>query len=322
MDPSLTDSVYIAIPTPQTGNWYIGVYGFQQCNFILSAVASKQPCVSQCSGHGDCVVSRCNCQPTFSGQYCENKTVQVNNGEIQTGFLDENIWNYYTYQSNSQDNIVISVNQTDPIDGDCDVYVRFNAPPSRFEFDYIHITIEPSFSLTVPNSLGKILYIGIFGWRRVGYRFSIYNSPACIPDCGIHGQCLDGLCICNQNWAGAACDQPSLTLQSTIPVSTNISMNQWHYYNFVSTSPTVVLALREDTQNPLVGFLYVLVSEEVTPNLAQYDHGDFSLTKHMHLVNIFLDDRQGETINWMVSVYGTGFLVNPISYQLVVWDAK
>jgi len=237
-------------------------------------------------------------------------------------FLEDNTWNYYTYQTSIQDNIVISINQTTAF-GDCDLYVRWNNPPSRWEFDYFHIAMEYNFTLAVPNSLGKILHLGLYGWARVGYNMKVMISTACIPAC-VHGLCSpEGICICDPLWSGSACDKQPDNLQSAVPVMASIGSNKWHYYNFASNQSTVVFVLHEDNPNPNpnVGFLYLLISEETTPDLWRYDHGDTSLTKPLHLVNLFLDDRPGEIINWVIGVYGTGFVINPVSYQLVVWQA-
>jgi len=281
-------------------------------------VHSSTPCVSQCSLHGDCISNICNCRSGYNGSYCENKTSLLSTNEIVTGFLDDNTWNYYTYQTSTIDNLLITVNQTTT--GDCDLYIRWDSPPSRWEFDYFHIAMDSNFSLSVPNSINKILYIGLYGWSRVGYNMKITISTACIPAC-MHGQCSpEGLCFCDPQWSGAACDQPTTTLLSTVQVMNNITANQWHYYNFASNQPTLLIALHEDNESPYVGFLYLLISEDSTPNLLVYDHGDTSLTKPNHLVNLFLDDRPGETINWVIAVYGTGFIINPVSYHLVVWQ--
>lgn len=238
--------------------------------------------------------------------------------ELVTGFLDDNTWNHYTYQSFIQDNILISINQTTTF-GDCDLYVRWDNRPTRWEFDYFHIAMTVNFTLPVPNQPNKILYIGLYGWSSVGYNMKVMNTVAC-PSC-VHGTCTtEGICQCDDPWIGAACDFQPTTLRSTEHVTHTISANQWVYYNFISNQSTVVFALREENPNPFLGFVYLLISEGTTPDLWLYDHGDTSSSKPMHLINLYLDDRPGETINWVIGVYGTSFIIEPVTYHFVVWQ--
>jgi len=303
------------------GNWYIGVYGFKQCDYLLQVTSNTQQCVSQCSQHGQCTSSSCVCQAPFNGQYCENKTAPLSLNEQATGYLDQNIWNYYTFSSSHQDNIIITVTQT-TTGGDCDLYVRFDGPPSRWQFDYIHITTENPFSLTVPNALGKVIHIGLFGWSAVGYSFTITESTTCNPPC-VNGNCTsDGLCLCKDSWFGDACDSQYPNLPSTVLTTKNITSNEWHYFNFVSTSTTVVIALNELVPNPNSGYLYLFVSEAYQPTIWQFDYADFALSKSFHSVIITLDNRPQETISWVIGVYGTGYIINPVSYHLVACHAQ
>jgi len=83
----------------------------------------------------------------------------------------------------------------------------------------------------------------------------------------------------------------------------------------------VVISLRETWENPStgtnVGLINLLVAESVTPTLRQYDYADFSQNKGFHTVTMVLDSRKGETITWIVGVFGSGFVVNKSSYKLV-----
>jgi hypothetical protein len=97
VDAYIRENVFMEIPMARAGNWYIGVWGFKQCDYLMKVSSNTQQCVSQCSQHGQCVSPNCVCQYPFSGQYCENKTIPLNLNEQATGYLDQNIWNYYTF---------------------------------------------------------------------------------------------------------------------------------------------------------------------------------------------------------------------------------
>jgi hypothetical protein len=283
-------------------------------------------CVSRCSDHGSCGGSICSCIPGYIGQYCENKTAPLNPGEQVTGYVEENIWNYYTYQADPvQDNIVITVSQLNP-DGDCDLYVRFNNTPSRWLFDYIDISSTQTYVLSIPNVVGQVVHMGVFGWKKTEYNLKVEHTQTCIPNCVQgHGTCTpEGVCRCVDPWSGPACDQEYQTLVSTVPVTGSVTANEFHYYRFTSTQTTVVISLRETWETPTtnVGLLNLLVSEAVTPTLRQYDYADFSLNKSFHTVTMVLDARKDETITWIVGVFGSGFVVNKSSYKLVAWEAK
>jgi hypothetical protein len=320
-DPYIQASVFIAIPTPSIGTWYIGVWGFKQCEYLLSAVTVTSQCVSQCSNHGTCNGNSCSCNNGYTGSYCENKTAPLQNNEQVSGYVEENVWNYYTYQANVQENIVITVTQLN--DGDCDLYIRFNNTPSRWLFDYIDISATPTYTLTIPNVLGQVVNIGVFGWKKTSYNIKVETTRSCVPDC-VHGTCTAGVCLCQDSWSGPVCDQQYQVLSSTVPVEGNITADEWHYYKFTTTETTVVISLRETWENPTtnVGLLNLLVAEAVTPSLRQYDYADFSQNRGFHTVTMSLDARKGETITWVIGVFGSGFVVNRSTYKLVAWEAK
>jgi hypothetical protein len=72
--------------------------------------------------------------------------------------------------------VIIVVNQSvHQIDGgntfgDCDLYVKFGASPTKFDFDYKDTTNNRSFELVIPNALQDTLYIGIYGYQTCLYR--------------------------------------------------------------------------------------------------------------------------------------------------------
>lgn len=280
-------------------------------------------CISHCSAHGTCVPP-CQCQSGYVGTYCQNKTAPLATDERVVGFVDQNTWNYYSYWvGNSQKNVIINVTQDDLVVdvGDADVYVKLNTPPTRFLYDYIEISVSKKFSMLIPNVVNQMMYIGVFGWRGVGYSLNVRLTTSCLS-C-INGVCTTtGICECNPSWSGPACDTQPNVLVSGIPVSGVVnSSGEWHYYRFNSTASTAVVSLKEEnTLSPMTGFLYLLIAEAYEPTLREYTYIDVDLNKGFHTIQMVLDNRVDKPISWVVGVYGSPYVVNPVNFKLVMWQ--
>jgi hypothetical protein len=122
----------ITVEGARTGYYFIGVYGFQACSYIIVA-QTQSACPNQCSQHGTCSGTTCTCQPGYTGNYCNSMTDTLQPDQLANGYVEYNTWNYFTYHSNSDANLVIHVNQSSTKD-DCDLYVRAGSNPTRFQF--------------------------------------------------------------------------------------------------------------------------------------------------------------------------------------------
>ena len=91
-----------------------------------------------------------------------------------TGYVDNEAWNYFNVRTFSMNPIVISVAQTSTHAGaDCDVFVKKDAKPSRFEFDYQDIGLATSFNITVPQPGQGTWWIGVYGFSKCEFRLSV-----------------------------------------------------------------------------------------------------------------------------------------------------
>jgi hypothetical protein len=144
-------------------------------------------CPSNCSNHGTCVGSQCNCNSNFGGIFCQNSKIihshffliffkvltDLTMGVPVTGYVSDNSWNYYSYTSSSQNNLVVNVTELNT--GDCDLYIREGAQPTKFEYNYRNIGVSSSFSIIVPDATGSFS-IGVYGFASCLYRISISIS--------------------------------------------------------------------------------------------------------------------------------------------------
>ena len=77
-------------------------------------------------------------------------------------------WSYYSlpvaYSGRS-----IQVNLTQTSNGDCDLYIRAAALPSRNAYDARDISTKASFVLTVPSAQVGTYYIGVYGFQSCDY---------------------------------------------------------------------------------------------------------------------------------------------------------
>jgi vibriolysin len=92
-------------------------------------------------------------------------------GAPVNGLVAQSGWNYYHFSLNSIDPVVLSVVETGS--GDCDLYVKEGAVPTRFDFDYFDIDTIDEFNLTIDEPGSATWYIGIYGWQATTYTLTL-----------------------------------------------------------------------------------------------------------------------------------------------------
>eukprot|EP01125_Pyxidicula_operculata_P005385 TRINITY_DN191_c7_g1_i1.p1 TRINITY_DN191_c7_g1~~TRINITY_DN191_c7_g1_i1.p1 ORF type:complete len:584 (-),score=76.02 TRINITY_DN191_c7_g1_i1:920-2671(-) len=321
-DDTRDPNFVMTISNAKKGKWYLGVWAFQSCEYSITVTGEDVGCPAECSRHGTCSGSQCVCNTNFVGEQCENMTAPLSDGQVLSGFVAENSWNYYTYTpKDGQKAVVITVTQDNSrnisLHGDADLYVRRGGYPTRFLYDYIELSPQNTFSYTISDAVTDKLYIGVFGWSATGYTITVEQKNSC-SSC-VNGDCDEGTCVCKPGWAGHSCNETLTELKSNKIVSNSLASGKWHYYLFNSSKSTVVVSLKEFTEQS-VGFLYLLIKEDETPSLTDYDYMDLDMNRGFHTTVMSIDNREGEYIDWIIGVYGSPYVNQPVNYQLVAWE--
>lgn len=314
----------LSLPDVQAGRYFVGVVSFEQTSFTIQATlsaAAGSTCSSNCSGttHGSCSNGRCRCQSCFEGDYCEIRVCGLQANEVMSGTLEPSAWNYYTFEAQSNNAMVVQMIEPPTGSVDCDLYVKKDTKPNQLMFDYSDVTLGAGTStISIPAPMG-VYWIGVFGFQNCSYQLHIESGTAsdCALNCSGHGVCTGGICVCNPSWSGDACQVQENSLVSGTAVSGNVTLNHWQYYNFTSTSYLLSVQLHE---HQTTGFIWLFVSTEAPPTLAVYDKVDLNFNTAHHSVEIVRDSTQPQL--YFVGVYGSPISTTEAQrgFSLVAWQ--
>lgn len=286
---------------------------------------ATEDCPNQCSLHGSCPsTTSCVCASGFTGAYCETMTPPLMAGVPAVGFASDNSWNFYHFNAFSADNMLVQVNQTSP-NGDCDVYLRSDAQPTRFSYDYRDISFNANMSLSVPNPADRTWYIGVYGYRACAYNILVTTTSSCPNSCSGNGICFSGVCLCDPNFSGSDCSVSLSTLQPGQFATGAVAANQWAYFRLAPAAPgtavvSVTAAVREASS---AGLVWVYAAAQTAPTLRAYDHAD-TTQGATHVLHFSPEGSEASPNTvWTIGVYGSPFLSGgqTANFTLVSWTA-
>lgn len=318
-DTTVSDDHIMKVPEATIGEYFIGVYGFKACNYNIQAFSYSE-CPNKCSDHGACDgLVTCRCAARFDGDGCETMISPLTYDSPQTGYVDTSNWNYYHFTPRSTSNILVNLVQAE--DGqDCDVYIRINEEPTRFEYEYRDISFDSNFTITIENPAFEVHYIGVLGYKECRYTLKTHVTKDCPNDCTDldHGVCQDGHCLCKEGYTGDDCseDLGQLTLDTT--VEGVAPANEWVYYQVdVKAGLEVTILMRETNST---GYLWLYESRDGYPSMASYDNSDTETNSNTHDV-VFTPESD---VTVQIGVFGSPLTVpgNVYGYKLVVWQAS
>jgi hypothetical protein len=304
--------------------YYIGLYGFRASGYEFSVEAvsfSDANCDNECSRRGDCVHGRCDCERGFSGDGCEAQQTRLGFGEPAHGFVAGDAWNWYRVRSISENALVLRAEQSGET-GDCDLYVKADARPARFDYDFIDLSLARSFELVVPRpSEAAEWHIGVFGWSACEYTLTAIESDECECASDANGHCErnSATCVCDNGWAGYDCSVSVNMLTSNVAVLNKaLGAYEWDFWHIFVDASFFSVALRERDVN---GLLWLYLSDTADfPTLEDYDDADVRTSTGFHKIDVQLDDRRART--YTVGVYGNPYNLQgrTIHYDLECWS--
>jgi len=292
---------------PDLGTWYIGILGFKPTDYSMIVLDTTQKCPTKCSKHGVCTGSTCNCDSKFNGLYCQNMVGELSLGSNQTGYVDSRNWNYYHFSPSSQSNLIVTVGQSASADfADCDLYVKEGQNPTTLNYDFRDIGFNTTMSINIADPGDSTWYFGVYGYRPCEYNIRVDLTAACpgIPMCSGNGKCTNGVCQCNGNFSGAACDQKFTSLLNGPSSSGSVDTNNWIFYTiYVRNTTYLTINLVEQST---VGYLWLFANRgSIAPDLRNYDYSEKQTKSKFHRLHLTFPSAQ--TTLWTIGVYGNPF---------------
>ena len=320
-DTTMSSFVQLKVSEAVVGDYDIGVYGFKACSYVLTAVSTNE-CPNRCSGssHGTCSsATSCSCTSRFSGTACETMVSALGYDAPITGYVGANFWNYYHFRPYSSNNINISLHQ-DTSTMDCDLYVKRNANPSRFDFDYRDISFNQDISIVIETPDSVDYYIGAFGYKDCAYTLSLAISRFCPNSCTnpSQGSCVNGHCLCYTGWTGDDCSVPSNALTIGTTTIGTVLGGQWSFYSLsVRAGYEVTVVMREGSST---GYLWLFGSRDAFPSMGSYDFADMESNTPVHHISFTPPFPMNVQIGVFASPLSLGGMA--YDYKIVAWQAS
>jgi hypothetical protein len=316
-DINMVQNFTLTILNTQVGVYYAGIYGYTAGSFSLKASVSAN-CLNQCSKHGLCSGTTCNCNSGYSGRECENMNVPLTIKTPVSGYAGTGAWNYYFFQTTSIATLSVTVVQTGP-SGDCDLYARANSKPAITQYDYFDNGIKVNYTLDIPNPGESIWYFGVYGYTACDYSITVDVTNACpgTPVCSGHGTCSNGYCICNSGYSGDDCSSSLVTLSNGQVIIDTVPLNGWRYYS-INTLVTTFLAVDLKETNS-TGSVWLFVSKSIPPDVRTYDYADLHTNTFLHNLDITFPSPLSN--QFFIGVYANPFALNPsgITFKITAW---
>jgi len=296
------------IANPPLGTWFIGIFGFAESDFTFKVTASNA-CPNDCSLHGTCIGTACQCNIGYAGAACDLLRGVVDFDKEYQGFVSANSWNYYTVVADSMNPILITVDHQ--ADGsDCDVYVRADVDPTLTEFTYRNVTMNPHIELLIPDPGSQPFHVGVYGYSTCKYRLKFIRAASNACSCSANGRCVNGRCICNAGFGGAKCDQAvSYELRNNaVAMGSVVADGSWTYYQFKAENTHQFVVVVKEMNS--TGMLSLYVSQGSSPTLDHFTAVDQNRLEY-HRISLKFTVKYSSSFSF--GVYGKP---NPLRTQV------
>jgi len=260
----------------------------------------------KCSLHGSCIGSYCRCDSAYVGLTCEEGRNALTVQTPVHGYVDQNYWNFYKYNANSE--IPFSVALTHTAAANCDIYVLDSAKPTRFIYLYRNVSLLADTSILINNPGFSTWWIGVYGATACDYDLHVNEVNPVTTPCGncVHGHCVDNLCLCDKDWFGPACDGMTHLLTNGVKsMEYNISNGGWVYFEIDVNATSQLNVVLQETET--AGLVWVYIAKETYPTLASFEASDSTYGLSAHRIS--MEFSLPKTLKFIIGVYGSPFIL-------------
>jgi hypothetical protein len=306
-----TNSVIIVNDT-HAGNYFVGVYAYFGCNYRMR-LDILGGCSTPCGDHGVCRGSACVCDEGYSGPSCSETSSNMQLNNVYTGRVAKDEWKYYLLTvDNPYAAIDVIMNQTDTNEeADCDLYARFGAPPTRFDWDYFDQNWRQQTSkVTLVEPQYGIWYIGVVGFSSCTFNIKAIPVNGCVNKCTLRGTCNQNKCNCNTQYNGTYCEEKTSPLTDGERIPGYVEYQTWNYYRVnVNSQNSLRVLVNQQSQ---LSDCDIYAKFNAWPSQTEYDYYDVSTAKDF---NLTIND--GGIGTWYFGILGISSDL-PCGYNLSV----
>lgn len=304
-DVTLDNYIRLVAMNASAGSWFVGIFGFAECQFSIKATITKSPCPDDCNGNGQCVNGICVCNPGWFGNSCNSEVKSLTPGTPVTDDLTSRNFKYYKINLDTRVSSLKYVLEelTSGDDVDLDIYAKHGNIPSTSDWDYANASLTQITELKIPNAKAGTWYAGVHAYKceALSCRFRIKATidRTCANQCSRRGRCSQTTCNCNMGYSGDYCETKSTVVEYGMRYEGYVEEMTWNYFPFVTnTMNPVAVYIRE--LNIRGGDCDLYIKRGMNkPTLFDYDYQEISPDSTVHITIL-----SPGSDNWWIGVYG------------------